>query len=467
MRGVLLLATALGLAQTVAGQTETFDIATFVAPQGWSRAEQNGILILQQRKAILRRTEFCQIYLFPSRTSQAGAQENFGSEWATRIRGTFGVGEQASRKSLNTQDGWTVVIGAADTVREGVAMRTLLSTATGFGSVFSVLVVVSPNSYVNELNAFFHNLKLHNGYGGNSPATATGEGRAAIGATAPGTGAFGAASSVRGGPLGYSFTPPPQWSEQELRDQIVLTSPVYQNGERCQITILPMQEASSARLPDVAIGTFCNIFRADPLAPYPSQPSRLASGTSPAGWEFFTIHKLVGGQEGDGKGIGTILLTAKVGDRIATIYGISKDFIVSNCFGELVRDVWPGFFYSLTLQGAQSGQQQNLIRQKLAGTWIAATGTVGNRYEFHSDGRYAGAAARRQYSRDSVTTTAFFGDGSYSFEGNQLVLSGDDGRRSTFFFRLELASRDSGATWSDQLCLLSPGMSGEVCYRKN
>lgn len=452
-----MLATALGLAQTVAGQTETFDVATFAAPQGWSRTEQNGILILQQRKAVLRRTEFCQIYLFPSRASQAGAQENFADEWAARIRGTFGAAEQVSRKSVETKDGWTVVIGAADTVTQGVPMRTILSTATGFGSVFSVMAVVSPNSYVNELNSFFRSLKLHNRHGVNSSAAVTGENRAAIGAT----------GSVRGGsPGGYNFTPPDQWSEQELRGQIVLTSPVYQNGERCQITILPMQEAGSARLPDTAIGTFRNIFRADPLASYPSQPSRLASGISSGGWEFFTIRKLVGGQEGDGKGIGTILLTAKVGDRIATIYGISKDFIVSNCFGELVRDVWPGFFYSLTFQGAPSGQQ-NQIRQKLAGTWIAATGMVGNRYEFHSDGRYAGAAARRQPSRDSITTTAFFGDGSYSFDGNQLILTGDDGSRSTFFFRLEAASRDSGATWADQLCLLSPGMSGEVCYRKN
>lgn len=453
-----MLATALGLAQMVAGQTETFDIATFAAPRGWSRTEQNGILIVQQRKTVLRRAEFCQIYLFPSRASQDGAEENFRAEWATRIRSTFGVAEQVSQKSAKTQDGWTVVIGTADTMTQGVAMRLLLSTATGFDSVFSVMVVVSPNSYVNELNSFFRSLKLHNRNGGNSSAAVTGESSAAIGAT----------GSVGGGsPGGYNFTPPAQWSQQELHGQIVLTSPVYQNGERCQIVILPMQEAGSARLPDVAIGTFRNIFRADPLASYPSQPSRLASGISPGGWEFFTIHKLVGGQEGDGKGIGTILLTAKVGGRVAMIYGISKDFIVSNCFGELVRDVWPGFFYSLTFQGVQSGQQQNLIRQKLAGTWIAATGMVGNRYEFHSDGRYAGAAARRQYSRDSVTTTAFFGDGSYSFDGNQLILTGDDGRKSTFFFRLEAASRDSGATWADQLCLLSPGMSGEVCYRKN
>jgi len=468
MRGALLLVAALGLTQTAAGQAETFDIATFVVPQGWSRAEQNGILILQQRKTVLRRTEFCQIYLFPSRASQAGAQENFDSEWATRIRGSLGVLEQASHKSLKTRDGWTMVMGAVNTVKQGVTMDTLLSTVTGFGSVFSILVVVSPNSYVNELDSFFQTLTFHNGNGGNSPATVTPDGSAANGAVAPATGAFGATGSTKGSSVDdYDFTPPPQWSEQKLRDRVVLTSPVYQNGERCQITILPMQAASSMRLPDVAIGTFRNIFRADPLASYPSQPSKMASGISPGGWEFFTIRKLVGGQEGDGKGIGTILLTAKAGDRMATIYGVSKDFIVSYCFGELVQNVWPGFFYSLTFQGGPSEEQQKLIRQKLAGRWIMATGTVGNAYEFHTDGRYAGAAARRQYPGDSATATTFFGDGSYSFNGNQLVLTGDDGSRRTFFFRVEVASRDSGATWFDQLCMLSPGMSGEVCYRKN
>jgi hypothetical protein len=100
-----------------------------------------------------------------------------------------------------------------------------------------------------------------------------------------------------------------------------------------------------------------------------------------------------------------------------------------------------------------------------------ATGSVGLRYAFAANGRYAGAAARQYTSRISATellqtTDAYFGDGSYSFDGNTLVMAGDDRQRTAQLFRLHQESRDNGRTWSDGMCLLDPGASGEVCYRK-
>ena len=58
-------------------------------------------------------------------------------------------------------------------------------------------------------------------------------------------------------------------------------------------------------------------------------------------------------------------------------------------------------------------------------------------------------------------------NGSYSFEGNTLVMTDDDKRRTIAQFRLEQQSRDFGRTWTDTLCLLSPGSSGEVCYNRD
>ena len=73
----------------------------------------------------------------------------------------------------------------------------------------------------------------------------------------------------------------------------------------------------------------------------------------------------------------------------------------------------------------------------------------------------------KAYGRPSPSTTrAFFGNGSYALDGNTMVMTRDDYERSTFFFRVQQASDDSGRTWKDELCLLTPGSSGEVCYRK-
>jgi hypothetical protein len=188
----------------------------------------------------------------------------------------------------------------------------------------------------------------------------------------------------------------------------------------------------------------------------------LIRGTSPQGWEYFVVKKPLG--PSGGVQLGTIVMVAKIGDSLATVVGTSKNFQVSNCFGELVRDVWPAFFAGLQFKNATaSAQDQTAIRQKLAGVWIAATAAVGLRYEFSADGRYADAASVMQRR----TTQTFFGNGSYAFDGNTLIMTGDDKRRTTAQFRLEQESKDFGRSWTDTLCLLSPGSSGEVCYNRD
>jgi hypothetical protein len=46
-------------------------------------------------------------------------------------------------------------------------------------------------------------------------------------------------------------------------------------------------------------------------------------------------------------------------------------------------------------------------------------------------------------------------------------MTDDDKRRTTAQFRIEQYSKDFGRSWTDTLCLLSPGSSGEVCYNRD
>lgn len=110
---------------------------------------------------------------------------------------------------------------------------------------------------------------------------------------------------------------------------------------------------------------------------------------------------------------------------------------------------------------------------KLHGTWTAATGSVADRFTFTPDGRYAGVGAvqhRRRISDAQVaqTTQAFFGDGSYSVQGNAitLVADADKAHPSQGYFRLEQESRDNGRSWAERLCILREEI-GEVCYQRD
>ncbi len=317
------------------------------------------------------------------------------------------------------------------------------------------LVLASPNSYQTEIASFFDNLRL--------ASTGASGGVSLQQPTAP----HSRIESGAGGPLSnYVFQVPPTWTQTPSRDRIVLVSPVYQTGEKCQITLDPMRPATQP-LPNEVIRFYREIFRVEPLAPYAYVQPKLARGISPQGWEYFMIRKSIGGTDGD---MGTFVFMAQVGNQIATIVGVGKRPLVSSCLGEIGYNAWPGFFGGLQFRNAMpSGQEQAAIRQRLAGTWIAATSSVGLRYTFQPDGRYDDTGAAMHVTRVSPsevvrTTNAYSGNGSYSLEGNAMIFTADDGKRTMNYFRLEQVSNDGGRTWGDELCLFDPASTGEICY---
>lgn len=452
------LLVALALAPPLFAQTETFDTATFVRPRGWSRAESSGILLLQNQRSVQGRVEFCQIYIIPNQPSSATPQANFQMEWQARVARAFVITAQPSPETKPVSDGWTPVMAFADFFWQGVPTRAILVTSTGFGRYASIVVTVSPTAYVTELDDFFRDLNYH-APGGDHPLDVHGMHGGP------------ASSSAAGSLANYVYTTPDGWERQEMPDRIALISPVYPAKDRCQLTLLPMRP-STRPLDQEAIGTFREIFNADPMTNYPSSWPKMARGKSAQGWEYFFMRKLVGGQEGEARTTGGTLLIAKLGDQVATVVGASKDFLWSSCFGEVHGDAWPKFFYSLQFKNAApSGQNPAAIRQRLSGSWLTATGTVGLAYTFQADGRYADTMAtqfRTRVSSSEVlqTTTGYFGDGAYSIDGNTLVLKRDDNKRFTFLFRLEQVSKDGGNTWADQLTLMDPKASGEFSLRR-
>jgi hypothetical protein len=432
------------------GQTQAFDVATFVAPRGWTRTESPGFALLQGSGMRNGRPINCQIYVFVSGESPASPAAIFQSEWNVKIVQALRLQATPNPQTERRPDGWTALTSFIDALQNGVPYRTILYTATGSGRFISIVANYTVGGCEAEIASFFQSLQLRA-----SPTPPSAAPRQSAMAPPAAGGAGGA------GLDNYVYTAPDTWARQNDPNAIVLASPVYTGGERCQLSLLPMRPVARG-LPDDALDIFREAFKVEPLTGDIYPPTRLFRGTSPQGWDYFVIKKPIG--PSGGNQFGGVLMVAKVGNNLAPIIGVSKTFLVSNCFGELVRDVWPPFFYSLQFKNATaSAQNQTAIRQKLAGVWITATASVGLRYEFTADGRYADAASAAQ----RFTTTTYFGNGSYSFDGNTLVMTDDNKRRTAMQFRLEQESKDFGRSWTDTLCLLSPGLSGEVCYNRD
>lgn len=272
--------------------------------------------------------------------------------------------------------------------------------------------------------------------------------------------AFAQTSEESSGDIAYAI--PEGWIGQKYPIGIVYVSPVFNNGEKCSLGIFQMRP-TSGQLANDARTVFREFFHTDPFenSSYPYPPLTLGRGISPQGWEYFTIRKSIGGQVGDSL-LGVTVLVAKQGNEVATVVATSKDPLVSMCFGEMVRDEWPRFFHSLQFKNWRPTGQEQAMKQRLAGKWMTATGSVASQYTFTPSGRYATAGAFRQPDH------TFYGDGAYSIRGNVITFTADNNKShpTTSWYRLEQESKDLGGTWSDKLCLLQEGAGGEVCYRR-
>lgn len=207
----------------------------------------------------------------------------------------------------------------------------------------------------------------------------------------------------------------------------------------------------------------------------------IATFTVPAGWQRVDENGMVQLQTTRTVGRRTaycqiFLFPSRPGStnalRVAVITSTGKDPEVSMCFGEIVHDEWPPFFFSIRFKNWTPASQDRDMPRRIAGTWTTATASIADRYTFAPNGRYASAAAAMNRTRISQTeilqtTNAYFGDGAYAIQGNTITLTADGDRANPKrgWIRLEQDSKD-GATWTDRLCLLLEGI-GDVCYARD
>jgi hypothetical protein len=260
----------------------------------------------------------------------------------------------------------------------------------------------------------------------------------------------------------YIFTTPAGWSAQKLSDAIMISSPLSSTNEKCLIYLMPMRPAGANLLQD-AYNAFRDVWLHNFVLHNQTPagfafPESVVHGYSGQGWDYVIVRKGIAPRNSQEGRLGFVMV-AKLDNRLAVISGVSKDPLVSACMGEnQATTVWPKFFYSLGFKNWRAQDQTQAMRKLLAGEWIAATATAGDKITFAGNGRFANAAAAQQYHltpNELITTTqAYFGNGNYTLRGNAITLTQDDHRTDHGFFRVEQESKDDGRTWADVLYLM-------------
>lgn len=238
----------------------------------------------------------------------------------------------------------------------------------------------------------------------------------------------------------YVYTAPSGWQTQRFPDGIVLSA-AGNNGERCLLQIWPTRPAG-ANLQSDAQAAYQQIFQTYQLVNVSDNGNTLGPtvihGLSGHGWEYVILKDGIRKPPMGGQRFMTLygfVFVAKLQGHEAVISGMGKEPLVSACFGEQLRNVWPEFFYNLNFKSWTATPDPGILAKSLIGTWTTATASVADQWTFAANGRYGGASAAQQYNglaNGTVleTTQAYFGDGAYTLNGNLMHLTPESKSKS-------------------------------------
>ena len=458
----------------VCGQTESFDIATYVAPKGWQRIDSNGIVSFVDTKTNNGLTSFCQIYLYPSHKSMGMAAKDFSTAWNDLVTKPTATKKKPKTQTEKTPDGWTVVTGYSNITVRGVTFTCMLVTASGFGKTMPVLVNLAGGDYMAEVKSFFDSFEL------DSKATvSTGKtdnkNVSTENKNVPAENKTTVTTTGTGSLEDYSFEAPERWYRQPVKDYILLSQ--TQTAEwGCTLSI-PPPIPSSGDLEKDAWSIFNQMYPGWQFRYTNEEKNTVSKGYTSQGLEYCMVEAPMQKQRPDGYYYdfedGQVVVI-NLGKQIGVILGRHnrKEMV---CFCKHQYEYWPKFFNSFTVKNVSAPKNNSEdISKRLVGTWSAQGGSALTKYIFAANGHYQfiGAYSTTSYISPTMVelkTSGFKGDGSYSLSNGQLTTRKNGEKPETVKFRMERVNH-AGNGWTDRFYIrdfaVDDGKEYEVIYEK-
>jgi hypothetical protein len=150
----------LAVTLNVRAQTsDTFDIATFQPPAGWTKKSNEKGLIFTT--ADNQKNTFAMVVLYQSDKSSGDPRRDFDSDWQQFIVGTFPVKGDPQMEPQKQAEGWTMTTGGAAFDGELGTSAVILSTYSGFGRKFSAAAIFNSQEYLKAIDAFASSIVLN------------------------------------------------------------------------------------------------------------------------------------------------------------------------------------------------------------------------------------------------------------------------------------------------------------------
>src|SRR5215467_2048643 len=135
---------------------ETFDIASFRAPKGWTK--QVGQDAIQF--SIAEKEMYCLVTLFKSVPGLGSAKENFDAAWNTIVKEAVTISTAPQMFPSDPKGEWVIAGGFAPFEKDGAKGVAVLYTATGYGKMVNALVLTNTEVYEAPVTAFLESISF-------------------------------------------------------------------------------------------------------------------------------------------------------------------------------------------------------------------------------------------------------------------------------------------------------------------
>jgi hypothetical protein len=154
----ILMAVFLLTVGNFAQSSETFDLATFHPPKGWTRqAAADAVQFSIEDKTT---GAFCLVSLFRSVPGLPTPKENFDAAWTMIVKEAVPVSAAPEMSPNENKGEWVVTGGFAPFEKDGMKGLALLYTASGHGRMVNALIITNTQAYQPAVSAFLESISF-------------------------------------------------------------------------------------------------------------------------------------------------------------------------------------------------------------------------------------------------------------------------------------------------------------------
>jgi len=137
---------------------ETFDVATFRSPAGWTK--QPGESSFQLSTEDKAKGTYCLLTLFKSIPGAGDSKKNFDATWQTIVKEAVNLTAAPQMFPSDNKEDWKVEGGFASFEKSGEKGVAVLFTLSGYGKMVNILVLTNSMDYEPTITSFLESFSL-------------------------------------------------------------------------------------------------------------------------------------------------------------------------------------------------------------------------------------------------------------------------------------------------------------------